>query len=133
MRHGIDGLHELTLLYGMKYKGSIITLLLCGICFIATSQTATTPAPKPVYPLPSAQQMAWHEMEMNAFVHFTVNTFTDKEWGYGDESEMVFNPSQPDPRQWAKILKETGFKTLILTCKHHDGFASGPRNTPNTP
>jgi len=65
-------------------------------------------------------------MEMNAFVHFTVNTFTDKEWGYGDESETIFNPSQPDPGQWARTLREAGFKTLILTCKHHDGFCLWP-------
>src|SRR5882757_3904306 len=110
----------------MKHNVSITSLLICGVCFIATAQTGVTPAPKPVYPLPSTQQMAWHEMELNAFVHFTVNTFTDKEWGYGDESETVFNPSQPDPRQWARTLKETGFKTLILTCKHHDGFCLWP-------
>src|SRR5687767_14748667 len=66
--------------------------------------------PTPVYPLPSAAQMQWHEMEMNAFVHFTTNTFTDKEWGYGDESPAIFNPTELNAGQWAKILKETGFK-----------------------
>ena len=65
-------------------------------------------------------------MEMNAFVHFTINTFSDKEWGYGDESPSLFNPTDPEPAEWAKTLKETGFKALVLTCKHHDGFCLWP-------
>lgn len=90
------------------------------------SQQRSSAPPEPVLPIPSHAQMEWHEMEMNAFIHFTINTFTDKEWGYGDESPALFNPTQTDPAQWARILKETGFKTLILTCKHHDGFCLWP-------
>ena len=104
----------------------ISALILITVLTGASAQQKHVAPPKPVYPIPSAQQLEWHEMETNAFVHFTTNTFTGLEWGYGDEKEAIFNPTALNVNQWAKILKETGFKTLILTTKHHDGFTLWP-------
>jgi alpha-L-fucosidase len=64
--------------------------------------------------------------ETTAFLHFSVNTFTDKEWGDGTESESVLNPAKLDARQWIKALKDAGFKMAMLTAKHHDGFCLWP-------
>ncbi len=77
-------------------------------------------------PKPSARQLTWQQSETNAFLHFTVNTFTDKEWGDGTESPAIFKPTKMDVRQWIKALKEAGFKTAIITAKHHDGFCLWP-------
>lgn len=72
--------------------------------------------------VPSERQIAFQQTEFYAFVHFTVNTFTDREWGDGKESESIFNPIKFDAEQWVTAIKLAGMRGLILTCKHHDGF-----------
>ncbi len=81
--------------------------------------------------VPSARQLRHQRMEFYAFVHFTVNTFTGREWGDGTESPSIFNPVSFDARQWASALKAAGMKALILTCKHHDGFCLWPTRYTN--
>ncbi len=101
-------------------------LLLFFVSVLFLFACAEVKPPEPFGPLPSERQLAWHEMEYYMFVHFTVNTFTDKEWGYGDENPSIFNPSDLDCRQWARVAKEAGMKGIIITAKHHDGFCLWP-------
>ena len=76
--------------------------------------------------MPSERQLAWFETGFYAFIHFGVNTYTDREWGMGTEPESIFNPVKLDCRQWARTLKEAGIKGMVLTAKHHDGFCLWP-------
>lgn len=79
-------------------------------------------SPPAIYPIPTVRQLEWQNLEYYCFLHFTTNTFTDKEWGYGDEPESIFNPMEFDAEQIVRIVKDAGMKGLIITAKHHDGF-----------
>ena len=86
----------------------------------------TACAPKPVGPLPSENQLAWQDMEMYAFIHYSINTYTDQEWGFGNEDLSLFNPEDLDCRQWVRVCKQAGMKGIIFTAKHHCGFCMWP-------
>lgn len=102
-------------------------LILIALSLIFTfSSCDNTPPPEAVGPLPSERQLGWHELQFYAFVHFNMNTFTDMEWGFGSESPRLFNPTELDCRQWARVCKDAGMKGIILTAKHHDGFCLWP-------
>ncbi|MHB8635518.1 MAG: alpha-L-fucosidase [Fimbriimonadaceae bacterium] len=103
----------------------VLTLLACGAMLLA----AAPGPPAPYGPLPSRRQIEHSKLETYAFLHFTVNTFTNREWGLGDEDPSVFNPDHFDPDQIVLALKAGGMKGAILTCKHHDGFCLWPTKT----
>ena len=79
--------------------------------------------------VPTPQQLEWQQMELTAFLHFGVNTFTGREWGDGTEDPNIFNPTELDCEQWVRTLKDAGFKMALITAKHHDGFCLWPTKT----
>ncbi|MEO8762792.1 MAG: discoidin domain-containing protein [Ginsengibacter sp.] len=102
------------------FYGAMLLLCSTGI------GNAQTKAPAPFGPVPSENQVRWQEMEYYAFVHFSLNTYTDQSWGYGNEDVNLFNPKDLDCHQWARICKEAGMTGIIITAKHHCGFCLWP-------
>lgn len=102
---------------------TILVILLIQVMGASYAQPA---APQPYGPLPSANQLRWQQMECYAFVHFSLNTYTDQSWGFGNEDVKLFNPGKLDCRQWARICKQAGMKGIIITAKHHCGFCLWP-------
>jgi alpha-L-fucosidase len=100
--------------------GILVSSLLIG------SSNAQTQPPKPFGPVPTENQLKWQEMEYYSFLHFSLNTFTDQEWGGGDEDVKLFNPKDLDCRQWARVCKDAGMKGIIMVVKHHCGFCLWP-------
>ena len=100
--------------------------------FSLQQQTLANPdnEPAPVHPVPHERQMQWQETEFYAFFHYGMNTYTGKEWGYGDENRATFAPTAaPNPRQWLEAVKAAGMKGGIAVVKHHDGFCLWPTET----
>ena len=104
-------------------KKILFGIILSGL---AIGLNAQTKAPATCGPVPTENQLRWQEMEYNAFVHFSLNTYTDQSWGNGNEDIKLFNPKESDCRQWARICKEAGMKGIIITAKHHCGFCLWP-------
>ena len=105
------------------YKVMAVALLMAMLATRANAQTAGT---APCGPVPTDNQLRWQDMEMYAFIHYSLNTYTDQEWGFGNEALELFNPSDLDCRQWARVCKQAGMKGIIFTAKHHCGFCMWP-------
>ncbi|MDR3690738.1 MAG: alpha-L-fucosidase [Fimbriimonas sp.] len=106
----------------------LLSLTIAGVLGASTGTPGVQP-PSPFGSLPSPRQIAHAHLETYAFLHFSPNTFTDREWGNGDEDPNVFNPTRFDPDQIVAALKAAGMEGAILTCKHHDGFCLWPTKT----
>lgn len=108
----------------MRKSIHLLSIPVVACCLSCTSGKVLLP--EPILPVPEPKQVEWQQMETYAFIHFGLNTFNDREWGYGDTDPKTFNPTNLDCEQWAQTLVKAGMKGVILTAKHHDGFCLWP-------
>jgi alpha-L-fucosidase len=116
----------------MRNKNIVHPIVFSSILFVCAAIAARVHAaepPKPLEPVPSPAQLAWQEDELTLFTHFGINTFTGRSTGFGNEDPKLFNPTALDCAQWVRVAKECGFKGILLTAKHHDGFCLWPTAT----
>ena len=106
----------------MKAKKYLLSTFI-GVTLFVNAQAQM---PSTCGPVPSENQLRWQAMEMYAFIHYSLNTYTDQEWGFGNEDLKLFNPSSLDCRQWARVCKQSGMRGIIFTAKHHCGFCMWP-------
>ena len=137
-RHtGLESVFDKEILLMSKRKLLSLTAVVFGVLALAImtkghvgldiiSGYRIASAPEPSGPIPSERQLRWQELEYYAFIHFNMNTFTDSEWGKGNEDPGLFNPSELDCRQWVRVCNDAGMKAIIITAKHHDGFCLWP-------
>ncbi|MCR4853501.1 MAG: alpha-L-fucosidase [Prevotella sp.] len=97
----------------------LVSSLLAALTFPSSAQ-------EPCGPVPTENQLRWQDMEMYAFIHYSLNTYTDQEWGFGNEDPKLFCPDSLDCRQWARVCKLSGMRGIIFTAKHHCGFCMWP-------
>src|SRR5271154_2790763 len=112
---------------GLWCGGNMARIGLRGMCLLAAALVLGGRAlgiepPAPYGPLPSPAQLAWQQDELTMFIHFNMDTFTGLMLGQGTEDPKLFNPTDLDCKQWVQVAKDAGFKGIILTAKHHDGF-----------
>ena len=105
------------LIFKQKWAALMVGCLILGSC---------TSRPECSYPIPTAQQLEWQQLETYAFIHFGLNTFNDMEWGYGNTPSHTFNPTNMDCEQWVLTLKACGMKSWQVLPLGPTGFGNSP-------